>query len=348
MSGPLDEEQDPISGDQPAGPGSVELVRSGDDLFVAWLATSCDFSGEVASGRLLSGTTLNAFSLGFAAQITPDVVDANGTTYATWSEGGEIRVSRVNGPALTLAAVGSKPRIAFDGATLLVVWIDSNSRIVGRFLKISPNLTLAGDQFQIGDNADSVALDWNGSTYVAAWSTSSTPGAASITTNGIVSPLAGATSAGPSDVSKNLIAWSDNAGVHGRFLGGNPFAIAAAGTSPHAACGTSDCLVTWIQNNDAHGARVSFVGTLLDPNTTIAAHAVALPMWNGKFYRVVVSDGTAISIAPFGGKLETVIAGSYSDLALAARGDRALIAYTQIRAYVIEAEQTQVKRRAAR
>jgi hypothetical protein len=267
-----------VSNGQPAGPGPVRIVRSLDDAFVAWLATSCDFAAEVATGRLLGGDTvsLNSFSLGFANQITPDVVVANGDTFAVWSENGEIRVAQPNRPAVIVTPVGSKPHITFDGAQLLVTWIDENQQVLGRFL--STKLGFIGLQFKIADASNPV------------------------------------------------------------------LSIAPAGSNPHYACGVSDCLVTWSVQGKAFGARVANNGALLD-QIVVIANGVALPVWNGKFYRVVTNDGTTISMGPFAGKLEPVITGQFSDFAIAPKGDRVVIVYSQVRAYVIEAEQTQAKRR---
>lgn len=304
-----------ISNDQPAGPGPVRIVRSLDDAFVAWLATSCDFAAEVATGRLLDAEnlTLNSFSLGFPNQITPDVVIANGETFTVWSESGEIRVSRPNQPAVIVTPVGSKPQIASDGATLLVAWVDENKQVIGRFL--NAKLGLIGLQFKIADDANSFALDWNGSTYTAVLDAHR---AASITTTGVVTPIANDTIV----------------------------SIAPAGSNPHFACGPSDCLVTWSVQGKAFGTRVASNGAPIDPIVVIA-NGVALPLWTGKFYRVVVNDGTTISMGPYLGKLEPVIAGAFSDFAVAPKGDRAVIVFSQVRAYVIEAEQTQIKRRPA-
>ena len=314
VSAILGELATPISDGQPAGPGPVRIVRSLDDAYVAWLATSCEFAAEVATGRLLGGDSLNSFSLGFPNQITPDVVIANGDTITVWSENGEIRIARPNEPAVIVAPVGSKPQIAFDGAQLLIAWIDVNKQIVGRFLSPS-KLTNTGGQFTIAGNAESFQLDWNGSTYTAVLDAHTS---VSITTSGVVTPIAGNT----------------------------VISIAPAGSDPHFACGVSDCLVTWSVQGKAFGARVANNGTVLDQPVLIA-NGAALPMWTGKFYRVVTNDGTTISIAPFGGKLEPVITGKFSDFAIAPKGDRAVIVYTQVRAYVIEAEQTLVKRRTA-
>lgn len=302
-----------ISAGQPAGPGPVRIVRTLDDAYVAWLATSCDFAAEVATGRLLGGDTvsLNSFSLGFPNQITPDVVVANGDTFTIWSENGEIRVARPNGPATIITPVGSKPQIAFDGAQLLVAWIDENKQVIGRFF--NTKLAFVGLQFKIADSAESFALDWNGSTYTAVMDAQRV---ASITTNGVVTP-----------VPSSAILF-----------------IAPAGSNPHFACGVGDCLVTWSVQGKAFGERVANNGTVLD-QIIVIANGVALPMWNGKFYRVVTNDGTTISTGPFGGKLEPVIMGQFSDFAIAPKGDRVVIVYSQVRAYVIEAEQTLLKRR---
>ena len=364
ITGPLSGQSFIISGEHPATVGNARMVRSGGDAFIGWIASRCGGGTPVAAGRLTTSPAINSFSLGVPDQVTPSVVVANGVTYTAWREAGAIRVGKPNQPSVLIATTGSLPRIAFDGATLLVAWIDDEKRIFGRFL--NTDLVFLGELFQIGSGADSVAIEWYGGSYTAVWNT---PGAARITTGGNVTLLPAFLStptAGPPAISKNLVVWSEQVGeeqnkvstILGRFIGEDKiFTVATvraipnagsagllSGWSPRVVCGKSDCLVTWTQRNgpgrgtEGHAARVSIDGTLLDINVPrlffrndSVTDPIILPVWDGEAYSIVANDEAHISIGPFGGTLETVIIGKFFEFAAMARPDGpAVIAYTKV------------------
>jgi hypothetical protein len=320
-----------LSGDRPATLGRVRITHTSDRTkFIAWSASPCGSSEAIAVGRLLVGGTINEFSIGVPDQTEPDVAVGNGTTLAVWREAGGIRIARPNENYAVVSESGAQPHIAFDGAAFLVVWLDG-SNVRGRLVR--PDLTMDA-RFDIGSSVSApLALDWSGDTFTAFWA----GGAASITRNGVVTPLSLVDTIPQSlDVASRLAVWSDGSRIDGRFLGRSPFGI-ADGTNPRAACNASDCLVTWSQQGNAYSRTVSLTGIVGEPR--LIGAGTAIPIFDGTAYQIILSDGARLTM---GGEVITTNATS---VAAAANGVGATIVYTRptaesaSRAFVIDVQQ---------
>lgn len=171
---------------------AAQLTGNAGTPFAAWMVGSRVF------GRLLDHGDAHVITRGPADQLVGSIATDGFDALSAWTEEGRVRVGRIGMDGTRFDGAGllvadgehgqSSPQVAFDGTNFLVVWIEKGM-VKARFL--SRQATFDSEPMEMAAAAERVAVAWLGDEYLVAWS-GAQAGAATVTANGIVTPLAGA------------------------------------------------------------------------------------------------------------------------------------------------------------